>query len=356
MARSFTAGNAYNQGVAAAKVGNATASQVLSGQTFTNSSGNNNTGTMRNNGTVTSTIASGGSYTIPSGYHTGSGKISRSSKSGTYTVNSPGSNKDMGASNSYRYVATSGLVVTPTATKSVTANGTYTDIAGYGTLNVNVALHSGTYTIPNNAGSTTALDMGQYNTYRYINSSSFYTAVYNAGYNTHLGVGTISTKLFNNYWNNNLGYVQQIINLQGVGRNGMLDCFFGRSTIIFNRSSNSTVTWTCGSYSGNVVTNLSASLANVVISLKDINSSNTLMECYAYNEDGYNKVDVLSRFYKTTDSGGETVAKNSNINIIGTAETENNWGTIIEIQLDTNYCNTHQIGINQTIGKGNKQQ
>ncbi|MNW55220.1 hypothetical protein D3C74_328680 [compost metagenome] len=59
--------------------GNATAAQVLSGTTFSNASGNNLTGTMVNRGTVTSTITTqGGQYTIPEGYHNGSGKITAS--------------------------------------------------------------------------------------------------------------------------------------------------------------------------------------------------------------------------------------------------------------------------------------
>ena len=56
--------------------GNATTSQVLSGYTFSNASGNGLTGAMTNRGTWTSTISPGGSVTIPAGYHNGSGKVS----------------------------------------------------------------------------------------------------------------------------------------------------------------------------------------------------------------------------------------------------------------------------------------
>lgn len=58
--------------------GTAVASDVLSGKTFTNASSVNISGTMTNNGAVSITItpnASSQSYTIPKGYHNGSGKV-----------------------------------------------------------------------------------------------------------------------------------------------------------------------------------------------------------------------------------------------------------------------------------------
>ena len=57
--------------------GNATASQVLTGRTFyTTNPKSKQTGTMPNRGAVTNTITTqGGSYTIPAGYHNGSGKV-----------------------------------------------------------------------------------------------------------------------------------------------------------------------------------------------------------------------------------------------------------------------------------------
>ena len=62
--------------------GNATAADVLSGKTFSNDDGEA-TGSMTNNGAVSTTIAQGGSYTIPAGYHNGSGKVSATANSGT---------------------------------------------------------------------------------------------------------------------------------------------------------------------------------------------------------------------------------------------------------------------------------
>lgn len=52
----------------------ATSSQILSGKTaYVN--GSKVVGSMTNRGTVSATIASGDSYTIPEGYHNGSGKV-----------------------------------------------------------------------------------------------------------------------------------------------------------------------------------------------------------------------------------------------------------------------------------------
>lgn len=54
--------------------GDALPAEVLSGKTFTNDNGAQ-TGTMTNNGAVTQTLAAGDSYTIPEGYHNGSGIV-----------------------------------------------------------------------------------------------------------------------------------------------------------------------------------------------------------------------------------------------------------------------------------------
>lgn len=57
--------------------GNASEGDVLASKTFSNSSGTNKTGTMTNRGAVSQTLnTSTTSYTIPAGYHNGSGKVS----------------------------------------------------------------------------------------------------------------------------------------------------------------------------------------------------------------------------------------------------------------------------------------
>ena len=57
--------------------GDAAVGNVLSGKTFYNTSTTKQTGTMTNNGAVSPTaLSAGGSYTVPAGYHNGSGVVS----------------------------------------------------------------------------------------------------------------------------------------------------------------------------------------------------------------------------------------------------------------------------------------
>ena len=113
----------------------ATAAQILVGQTaYVN--GAKVTGTMTNNGAVTKTLSAGGSYTIPAGYHNGSGKVTASTLAsqtdGTATAAQILSGKTA-------YV--DGALVTGTmtnrgaVTSTLNAGGSYTIPAGY---------HSGT--------------------------------------------------------------------------------------------------------------------------------------------------------------------------------------------------------------------
>lgn len=73
--------NAYRSVLASggvAPTGDAVEANVLSGKTFSNALGTGKTGSMTNNGAVSQTIAPGASYTIPEGYHNGSGVVSAS--------------------------------------------------------------------------------------------------------------------------------------------------------------------------------------------------------------------------------------------------------------------------------------
>lgn len=57
----------------------ATAADVLTGKVFVDDEGNEITGTMLNRGAVTSSLDAGDSYTIPAGYHSGTGKVTANS-------------------------------------------------------------------------------------------------------------------------------------------------------------------------------------------------------------------------------------------------------------------------------------
>ena len=70
--------NAYRAVVSAggsAAVGDATAADVLSGKTFSGAVGSGVTGTMPNQGAVSGTATPNQPYTIPAGYHNGSGTV-----------------------------------------------------------------------------------------------------------------------------------------------------------------------------------------------------------------------------------------------------------------------------------------
>lgn len=70
--------NAYRSSLASsgpAPIGDATAADVLTGKTFSGAVGSGVTGTMPNRGAVSGTATPTTPYTIPSGYHNGSGTV-----------------------------------------------------------------------------------------------------------------------------------------------------------------------------------------------------------------------------------------------------------------------------------------
>jgi hypothetical protein len=66
--------------------GDAAEANVLSGKTFYSNSYTKKTGSMTNNGSVTEYVGYGDSYTIPEGYHDGTGTVSNSDEPGTIDV------------------------------------------------------------------------------------------------------------------------------------------------------------------------------------------------------------------------------------------------------------------------------
>ena len=63
----------------ASATGTATPEQVLANVPYSNENDTDLVGTMPNRGAVTATLNAGGSYTIPAGYHNGSGKVTANS-------------------------------------------------------------------------------------------------------------------------------------------------------------------------------------------------------------------------------------------------------------------------------------
>lgn len=70
--------------------GNAIASNVLAGKTFSNDDDSGIIGTMTNRGAINSTLPINGTYTIPSGYHDGNGTVTQSIPTKSAQTYTPG--------------------------------------------------------------------------------------------------------------------------------------------------------------------------------------------------------------------------------------------------------------------------
>ena len=82
--------------------GNASDGQVLNGQTYYNTDAKTKrTGTMPNRGAVSQSLAINGSYTIPAGYHNGSGKVTQSVKTKGAQTYTPGTTNQTIAAGQY---------------------------------------------------------------------------------------------------------------------------------------------------------------------------------------------------------------------------------------------------------------
>lgn len=78
------------------------AGDVLAGKVIVDKDGNPLTGTMPNRGAVNQSLAINGSYTIPAGYHNGSGKVTQSIPTQGGSTTTPGTaNKTIVAANRY---------------------------------------------------------------------------------------------------------------------------------------------------------------------------------------------------------------------------------------------------------------
>ena len=77
------------------------AGDVLAGKVIVDKDGNPLTGTMANRGAVNQSLAINGSYTIPQGYHSGSGKVSQSVPTQEAKTITPGANQQQVAAGRY---------------------------------------------------------------------------------------------------------------------------------------------------------------------------------------------------------------------------------------------------------------
>ena len=108
------------------------AADVLSGKVIVDANGNPLTGTMTNRGAISQSLGINGSYTIPQGYHNGSGKVSQSiSTMGAQTITPKSSAQTVSCSGKYMtgnitvnaasiYKVVSGTVTSSSSTKTFT--------------------------------------------------------------------------------------------------------------------------------------------------------------------------------------------------------------------------------------------
>lgn len=195
--------------------GNVATSDVLAGKTFSNENDIDLVGTMPNNGAVTRTLnTSTTSYTIPQGYHDGSGAVSISTQEKTVTPSTSAQNvtPDSGrvlskvtvnAISTQTKTVTAGtaaasvtpdsgkylsrVTYNPTPTQEKTATPTTRSAAAavvtpdggmhLSKVTVNTSYvpntNSATYTYPANSTGGT-VDLGDTNAYRYVNAANVY--------------------------------------------------------------------------------------------------------------------------------------------------------------------------------------
>ena len=137
----------------ASATGTTSADKVLAGETFSTENDTDLVGTMPNKGAVTSSLNCGGSYTIPAGYHNGSGRVTANSLASQTQANATAENiiKDKTA-----WVNGSKIIGTATlqslgGLKMKTGSGVYTPTYTVGTTNHgDKYLDTETLTIPLN--------------------------------------------------------------------------------------------------------------------------------------------------------------------------------------------------------------
>lgn len=140
---------------------NASAGYILSGYSGY-VKGSKISGSMTNHGAVNKTIAPGGSYTIPAGYHNGSGKVTASNKSlkivkvGSYNSGSGNSAKTY---NVATYVA-KGCNINNFALRNVVHEDVYSGASGtyYGSGSITMSLSGNTLSIAQWLGADRDLD------------------------------------------------------------------------------------------------------------------------------------------------------------------------------------------------------
>ncbi len=195
--------------------GNATVADVLEGKTFSNSSSVGLTGTMPNRGAVSQSLNAGGSYTIPAGYHNGSGKVTANTLASQTSANAGAGQILSGYTAWVNGSKVTGSMPNRGNLNWSGSNTTYTVPAGYysgGTLDSRPS-----YTNGYNAGVTAADNRANTN-------STNYKTGYNNGYNAGVAAGKANPNLASGNSNQNMASSTTTISLtlNLSGSNGIL--------------------------------------------------------------------------------------------------------------------------------------
>ena len=142
--------------------GNATVADVLKGKTFSNGTQVGLTGTMENRGAINQTLNAGGSYTIPAGYHNGSGKVTANSLASQTSATAAAGNILSGKTAWVNGNKITGSMANKGNLNWSGSNTTYSVPAGYysgGTLDSRPSYNAG-YSAGNSAGYNNGYNAG----------------------------------------------------------------------------------------------------------------------------------------------------------------------------------------------------
>lgn len=225
-------------------IGDAADSQVLAGKTYYNTNPKiKRTGIMVNHGAVSQALDAGGSYTVPSGYHNGSGKVTANSlssqTSGTSTaaqILSPYTAWVNGSKLTGSIVSLAGQTIIPSASQqTVSSSGKY--MTGNVVVNAVSNLSAGNIKKGVNVGGTTGTFEGYVPTATdlYLRGSNIVGLTVNSNYES-LDSGQITVKDDVNHTSitsmstNLTGYTR--LNIQGYKNNAAA----GEAYLLYNGS------------------------------------------------------------------------------------------------------------------------
>ena len=162
----------------------ATAENILTGKTAY-VKGSKVTGTMPNRGTVSQSLAINGTYTIPAGYHNGSGKVTQSVATTAAATYNPSTKAQTIAAGQYLSGAQTIAATTGTAAVSHVLKGrTFNSANGIGLTGTMNDYSSNVQTVTPSASQTgtVTFDIADgFHTQIKVNASNVYNAGYNAG-------------------------------------------------------------------------------------------------------------------------------------------------------------------------------